>query len=252
MLLLMSSNILIAIATLGVVIRFFYNMQQAMNTISPKNRVMDGGMVWLNLVPLLNFVWVFIFNNALQNSYRKEFSERGIREKVDLGSGIVYPVLNLAMFIFPFFVGLLIAEGNQGILEEIEDLNEWSTMIYILFGFGTLVMWIVYWSEVTNLKSKLVLNAGFGQYVQNESVDSGRLKSNTKNVHSSNQPLNKEPKDSSQNNAFDKTKQENISNKNESTVEKIKKYHDMFREGLISEEDFNRIKKQILENKDGR
>jgi len=64
--------------------------------------------------------------------------------------------------------------------------------------------------------------------------------------------LNKEPKDSSQNNAFDKTKQENISNKNESTVEKIKKYHDMFREGLISEEDFNRIKKQILENKDGR
>ena len=100
MLLLMSSNILIAIATLGVVIRFFYNMQQAMNTISPKNRVMDGGMVWLNLVPMLNFVWVFIFNNALQNSYRKEFSERGIRGKVDLGSGIVYPVLNLAMFIF--------------------------------------------------------------------------------------------------------------------------------------------------------
>jgi hypothetical protein len=249
MLLLMSSNILIAIATLGVVIRFFYNMQQAMNTISPKNRVMDGGMVWLNLVPMLNFVWVFIFNNALQNSYRKEFSERGIRGKVDLGSGIVYPVLNLAMFIFPFFAGLLIAEGNQGVLEEIEDLDDWSTMIYILFGLGTFVMWIVFWNEVINLKSKLVLSSGYGQHIQNESVDSRRSKSQTKNVHSSGQTLNKEP---FQNNGFDKSKQENISNKNESTVEKIKKYHEMFMEGLISEEDFNRIKKQILENKNGR
>jgi uncharacterized membrane protein len=49
-----------------------------------------------------------------------------------------------------------------------------------------------------------------------------------------------------------KIKQQNDSNKKESTVEKIKKYHEMFSEGLISEEDFNTIKKQILEDKNGR
>jgi uncharacterized membrane protein len=52
--------------------------------------------------------------------------------------------------------------------------------------------------------------------------------------------------------AFPKIKQQNDSHKKESTVEKIKKYHEMFSEGLISEEDFNTIKKQILEDKNGR
>lgn len=245
------TSFLIVVATLGFVIRFFYNMQQALNSVSPKNRAMDGGMVWLNFVPLLNFVWVFIFNNALQTSYRKEFKEKGIHSKVDLGSGIVYPVLNLAMFIFPLFAGFFVAATNQDSYQVVEDLNDWSTIVYVIFGFGTLAMWIVFWNEVMALKNILLVHSDYGRN-NHESTHSNNFNTHSNKVNTSGPILSSGNSDRLSQSAFPKIKQQNDSHKKESTVEKIKKYHEMFSEGLISEEDFNTIKKQILEDKNGR
>jgi hypothetical protein len=57
---------LLGLLAVGVMIWFLINLQSSMNAVSRNNRSMDGALVWLNLIPIFNFVWPFIFNSSLK------------------------------------------------------------------------------------------------------------------------------------------------------------------------------------------
>ena len=65
--------LIIPILLIAIYIWFNLSLQFAMNAISRENRKMDGGLIWLNLIPILNLIWPIIFNFALKVSYKKEF-----------------------------------------------------------------------------------------------------------------------------------------------------------------------------------
>lgn len=84
---------------IGLVIHglFLFTLSKTLALCSPRNRTMEPGSVWLNLIPLFNLVWMFITIIKLSESLQNEYESRGLRsDDPDFGkmTGILYMVFN--------------------------------------------------------------------------------------------------------------------------------------------------------------
>jgi hypothetical protein len=68
---------------LSLVFQIFFLMalSKCFKQISPRNRLMEPGQVWLNLVPFLNYVWLILTFLRLSDSLKNEFEDRGLRSE---------------------------------------------------------------------------------------------------------------------------------------------------------------------------
>jgi hypothetical protein len=217
-----------------------------MNAINRENRKMDGGLIWLNLIPILNLIWPIIFNYALKVSYKKEFRTKGIRQNVNLSSGLIYPsfqLLSLVILCYLFFSEAksygsydfyryprLTEDSYQNILI--------GSIIIGVLGLLSFILWIVFWVNTIKYKNMSRLYEDGRDLIQSSTAET-IITSNDHSLISSSKDAIKE------NQTLNDTKiikEQPI----ESPFDKIKKYHDMLNEGLINQSDFDRIKKEIL------
>jgi heme/copper-type cytochrome/quinol oxidase subunit 2 len=66
-------------------ILFLMALSKCLKQISPRNRTMEPGQVWLNLIPLFNYVWMFMTVFKIAESLEKEFRSRGRPQEGDYG-----------------------------------------------------------------------------------------------------------------------------------------------------------------------
>jgi hypothetical protein len=239
--------LLLGLIPLVVFILFAVSMQKAMNTVSSPNRKMDGGLIWLMLIPLLNIVWPFIFNNALRESYRKEFSQKGIPNTVNLSSGIIYPAGQMLLVLIALMqFGIL--TSSTGYSQSDLDFYMMLNVISGLVGLMSFILWIVFWVNVNTLREVLVsynpMN-GFSNSGQQPIYAQPNQHQNQPNMppvqeHYSSQEATPPPPPQAP--ATEPVK-------SVTTVDKLKKYHDMLSEGLITQADFDRIKNELLNQK---
>jgi hypothetical protein len=111
-------------------------LQKALNRVSPENRAMAPGMVWLLFIPLFNLVWHFIVVLNMAKSLGAEFKKRNLAVASDPGKGIglTYCIL-LCCSLLPIPV------------------------INILVSLGALVCWIIYWVQIAGFSGKLAAPA---------------------------------------------------------------------------------------------
>jgi hypothetical protein len=115
------------------VILFLLTLQNTLNEVSPENRYLPPGQVWLMLIPLFGIVWQFIVVNRIADSLKAEFAKRNIlimEDRPGSAIGITYCILNCCSVI-PF--------------------------LGVLAGIGGLVCWIIYWAKISGYKVKLKL-----------------------------------------------------------------------------------------------
>jgi hypothetical protein len=115
-------------------ILFLVFLQDTFREISPENRKMEPGQVWLALIPGFGFIWQFIITVKLADSLKAEFIKRNLRVEEDrpgLSIGIAYCVL-FCCCIIPI---LGIAAAIAGI-----------------------ICWILYWVKVSEFRKKLQLS----------------------------------------------------------------------------------------------
>src|SRR4029079_5490802 len=90
--------ILVALA-IGITIQVFYllTMSRCYSRIAPRNRRMEPGLVWLNLIPGCANIWICFTTIRLADSLQAEFRWRRLRGDGDFGRtlGITYPILAL-------------------------------------------------------------------------------------------------------------------------------------------------------------
>jgi hypothetical protein len=111
-------------------------LQKALNRVSPENRAMAPGMVWLLFIPLFNLVWHFIVVLNVAKSLGAEFKKRNMSVAADPGKGIglTYCILMCCSIIpIPVVNGLV--------------------------GLGALVCWIIYWVQIAGFSGKLATPA---------------------------------------------------------------------------------------------
>ncbi len=141
------------ILAVALVIQIFYllTLSRALRRCRPRNRRMEPGQVWLNLIPCFNIVWIFITVTRLADSLRDEFDDRRLRADGDFGRtlGITYNVLNLLGAI-PY--------------------------IGAIFSMAGLVCFIIYWVKIAGYSRQLFEDdeeryAGYDERSDDESDD---------------------------------------------------------------------------------
>lgn len=129
-------QIFIILLILGVClipyIFYFITLQNTLKAVSPENRKMPPGQVWLCIIPLFGMIWNFIVVNHISMSLRSEFDQRNIivtEEKPGNGIGVAYCILSCCGII-PYIGGLA--------------------------SFACIVCWIVYWVKINDYKNRLL------------------------------------------------------------------------------------------------
>lgn len=124
-------GLLFVFAAIGIAIAVFFllNLSGALSAVKPENRQMQPGLVWLNLIPLFNIVWIFITVIKLCDSLVAEARDQSL----DFGDGgktlgITLAALNIASII---------------------------PVIGILAAIAALVLFILYWVKIAGYKNTL-------------------------------------------------------------------------------------------------
>lgn len=125
---------LIVIIVFGIILipAIFYliTLQNTLKAISPENRRMEPGMVWLLLIPLFNIIWNFIVINRMADSIQAELQKKGM-------SVTERPAYNV------------------GIAMCIIGCVTWIPVVGSLASIGGLICWIIYWVKITEFKRKI-------------------------------------------------------------------------------------------------
>jgi len=78
----------VLIAVLVVAVFYLLTLQKALSRVARHNRLMEPGLVWLSLIPLVGLVWSFFIATRIPDSLRNEFRERGMDDLSDYGKRI--------------------------------------------------------------------------------------------------------------------------------------------------------------------
>lgn len=113
---------------------FLMNLQTLLNNISPQNRRMSPGNVWLNFIPVFQLGWFIYTVIKVKDSLIAEFRARSWYVDGDLGYnvGLTAGVLWVASF----FIG-------------------WIPFIGWVLPLAGTVCWIIYWLKIADLKNRL-------------------------------------------------------------------------------------------------
>lgn len=127
--------ILIVVVLIVVGILFLLTLSKALGKCSPRNRAMEPGLVFLNLIPLFNLFWMFITVLRVAESLDNEYRDRRMSGGGDFGK-------NLGLATCIIYIVYAVAINTQ------------ATVGFIL-GIGWLVVWIMYWVRIATLSGDL-------------------------------------------------------------------------------------------------
>lgn len=126
-------GIVVIALLVGLVVNIFYllTLNNTLKLVSPGNRKMEPGQVWLILIPFFGWIWQFIVVTKMSESLKAEFDSRNITvadEKPGYNIGLAYCILTCCGII-PVLGGLASIAG--------------------------LVCWIIYWVKINEFKMRL-------------------------------------------------------------------------------------------------
>jgi hypothetical protein len=111
--------VVVLVAGLLVVLAFLSAIARVLRCVQPEHRRMEPGQVWLNLIPVFNFIWATVTVERVAESLRGEFAARGMHgpdERYGRRTGLTMLVLLLivippvvAVVSYPLALGYAIA-----------------------------------------------------------------------------------------------------------------------------------------------
>ena len=150
-------QIILLLVFVVIAVLFLLTQQNTLKAVKPENRLMQPGLVWLQLIPLLGQIWQFFVVIRIAGSIRKEieFQEgdsilgssdlrvvERLRKLPTAAIGIAYGILTFT----GTFVNLFSTMGSNSPLIPV-------TGLIILAG---MVCWIIYWVRLAQSRKILV------------------------------------------------------------------------------------------------
>lgn len=149
-----SLQILLLLAFLIPAILFLLAQQNTLKAIRIENRHMPPGQVWLQLIPLFNFIWQFVVVIKIADSIKKEIASRqddsilGFADMTAVEQADKRPT---------FMIGM--AWCTLIVVGSILNFNHFRTFPIIWLGllcsFAGMTCWIIYWIQLAGHKSDL-------------------------------------------------------------------------------------------------
>ena len=207
---------------------YLATLRNTLKLTTQKNRTIQPSNVWLYLIPIVGiFVHVGMVLKITE-TLKKEFTARGLRySDSDFGKGVglTFSILN----IFILSIGLFnlwqlfidTSNSNQTSGDAIFETQSKHSVIQIspllinLFNLVSIICWIVYWVKISNCKKILIQSSS--QTFQNPNSNIGFQNG----VKPSENP-------------------------NGNTLDDLKKLGDLFQSGVLTKEEFEKKKAEIL------
>lgn len=145
----------------------------ALAMVRPENQLLAPGLVWLQLIPIFNYVWIFIVVRRISDSLAKEYAGwesdsifgiadeealKNLGKRPTYGIGLTYCILCACL---PVSVILFNLYGSTTITPE-------NSAFYTAIGFvafslilAALVCWIIYWVQLVVWKRRLRARVAF-------------------------------------------------------------------------------------------
>jgi hypothetical protein len=127
---------LFAVLLFILLVAFLAAVDRVLKRVEPENRRMDPSLVWLNVIPLFNFVWMIVTIERVGESIRNEFVARGrhrSNESYGKTAGLAFVIL--------WDIGLPFA-GN-------------GIPCVFIFWFFAFIYWVVYWAQISGYAWRL-------------------------------------------------------------------------------------------------
>jgi len=149
------TQIILILAFVIPAILFVTTQYKTLKTIQPKNRRTSPWIVWLQFIPILNFIWQFVVVSKISGSIKDEFAARADESSLSLPSaevvaqlgkrptlyiGLAYCILITPPFLMNFFM-----------------LNPPIYGVPIMELAG-ITCWIIYWVNLAKYKRILKRN----------------------------------------------------------------------------------------------
>ena len=138
-------NVGILLAFIALVIFFILTLQNALKAVEISNRTMQPAQVWYLFIPIFNIYWVFKIITAISDSAKLQLETYSIYKE---GRPTFY--LGIAWAI-SFLLGRI-------------------PYIETLFAFVSLILWIVYWVKVSQLKKELLSYQEMYRFREEDSI----------------------------------------------------------------------------------
>jgi hypothetical protein len=122
-----------------IVIGIFYvlTLYRTMKSITPVNRKIEPGQVWLMFIPIFNLYWSFVVVSKLSNSIASEIRYRTDRleTRPAYASGIIFSS----------------AWGINSLLNLFGD-NALTTVVGGFIALVCIVCWLIHWVQIAQYK----------------------------------------------------------------------------------------------------
>jgi uncharacterized OB-fold protein len=128
---------------------FLITLRGLLKQVDPRNRAFSPDLVWLNLIPVFDHVWVFVTLVKARDSVRAEYRARDWVHRRDssFGVGLVSAISYAAAEAFS--VAAVFVDGFD---------TGWLALSLLATAI-TLIFWIAYWVKVSRLKQTLEYEA---------------------------------------------------------------------------------------------
>ena len=136
-------------------ILFVLAQQKTLQVISPENREMSPGSVWLQLIPVFGMVWEFIVVIRIAHSISKEMASK-IGESILDNSQVQIKETDESP---TYTIGIAYCTlTTLGVIINYSTMHSSSYLALFgsFFGLTGMVCWIIYWVRLVNTKNKLV------------------------------------------------------------------------------------------------
>lgn len=143
---------IVLVLMLVLFIFYFLTLMRALQACSPRNRTMEPGLVWLNLVPVFSLFWQFWTVINVGNSLKLEFDDRGLGDR-DNSYGKVLGVLFYSLGLVSTCVSWT---GQIVVLTTREqELSLLFSGGSLLFAIPYLILWVIYWVKIAGYTKQL-------------------------------------------------------------------------------------------------
>ncbi len=150
------------IVALTIWILFNLTMQKAMKAVSEKNRKINPGLIWLNIIPIpiLNPLWTGYFCIATCQSINEDAKKKIAPLQIAIAY-IAVTVLNGVINIFTVDYSHIVRSFSNG-----NSMEQWSTSssnpVGSILSLASLVLFIIFWVQIVAARKKLEAMEGSG------------------------------------------------------------------------------------------
>lgn len=129
-----------------ILIFFLLTLHRLLNKCRKRNRTMEPGLVWLNLIPCFQFVWQFITVVRIDETLREEFRERGIGRRND-SYGKSIGLASCIFWVVAKFFDTASNAADRMNQNGDDDLTPLAILTWILLVI-TLIFLVTYWIKM--------------------------------------------------------------------------------------------------------